>query len=519
MAIKVKIEQEDLILYEIIKNPVLFGEFIYNLDLMSHEESFEFDDYQKEMICDFNSYESLCCARSVGKTTVLSSLITWIMVNDVYPGDYISYHVPGKNHVEPVFTRLVRTLRTNSFLKHYIDPKSGVNHSDLIIRLKNNTTLMCRIAGLSGTGVSVIGLHNPFSIVDEGGYYSWGAWVEFQPTINTFVSGFKLIVSGVPTGLRERNVLYHTDMENSSYSKHRISALQNKRFSEEDRLRAVELYGGEDSDDYIHLVLGKHGKPIYTLFDRTMMEIGNYPVFKMTLDGLALHDNLVEYVNRLSLFPGLPDRNSVCIIGIDLGYTDPTAIVILYEDKNGRLKFHGRIRLDKVNYFIQEKIIDWLDTKFNPIIIGIDEGSAGKAVVPRLQEHNDFSHKNFKEKIIPINFSSSIVLGTDASGNEIKSKTKPFSVGVLQEYANNHKLVFTSTDLEFITELERMTYSRTPTGDIVYRTLTERGGKKGEDHFTSSLLCASLAYYLYREKLELKSAKKKLAGSQWFLGG
>ena len=138
MAIKVKIEQEDLILYEIIKNPVLFGEFIYNLDLMSHEESFEFDDYQKEMICDFNSYESLCCARSVGKTTVLSSLITWIMVNDVYPGDYISYHVPGKNHVEPVFTRLVRTLRTNSFLKHYIDPKSGVNHSDLIIRLKNN---------------------------------------------------------------------------------------------------------------------------------------------------------------------------------------------------------------------------------------------------------------------------------------------------------------------------------------------------------------------------------------------
>src|SRR3990172_10649913 len=167
MAIKVKIEQEDLILYEIIKNPMLFGEFIYNLDLMSHEEPFEFDDYQKEMICDFNSYESLCCARSVGKTTVLSGLILWVMINDIYPGDYISYHVPGKNHVEPVFTRLVRTLRTNSFLKHYIDPKAGVNHSDFIIRLINNTTLMCRIAGLSGTGVSVIGLHNPFTIVDE----------------------------------------------------------------------------------------------------------------------------------------------------------------------------------------------------------------------------------------------------------------------------------------------------------------------------------------------------------------
>lgn len=497
----------------------MFGEFIYNIDKLDWEEKFKFDKYQEEMLCDFNDHIDFCCGRAVGKTTVLTALILWVMINNMFPNDYINYHVPGKAHAEPVFTSLVRNIRTNSFLQQFIDPKSGVNSSDLIIRLKNNSSLLCRIAGQTGTGVSVIGLHAPFSIVDEAGYYPWGTWVELQPTINTFTPGYRLYSSGVPTGLRERNVLYHTDMENSSYTRHRISALQNPRFSEEDKQRALEMYGGDESDDYIHLVLGEHGKPIFSLFDRSTLEISNYPVYKMTLDGIMLYDNIAEYINRLSAFPGLADRDARCIMGIDLGYTEPTAITILYEDRYGRLKFHGRIRLNKVNYFVQEKLIDWLDTKFRPSIIGIDEGSAGKAVIPRLQEHVDFLHKNYKERLIPINFSSNIVLGLDGQGEEIKSKTKPFSVGVLQEYSNNHKIIYTSTDLEMVTELERMTYSKTPTGEIVYRTLTEKGGKKGEDHFTSALLCGSLAYYLYTEKLNLQNVRKKLAGAFWHLGG
>lgn len=449
-------------------------------------------------------------------TLTLTDIILWILINNIYPGDYINYHVPGKAHAEPVFTSLVRQLRSNSFLKNFIDAKKGVNHSDLIIKLNNNTSLLCRIAGQTGTGVSVIGLHTPFSIVDEAGYYPMGTFVELQPTVNTFTSGFRLMVSGVPTGLREGNVLYSADRENSSYTKHRVSALQNPRFSEKDLQQAIEMYGGKESDDFIHLVLGEHGKPVFSLFDRNSMQITNNPVYKVTLDGIKLHDDLVGYLNALATFPGLPSKDDICIFGIDLGYTDPTAIVILYLDRLGRLKFHGRIRLNRVNYFVQEKIIDWLDTKFSPVIIGIDEGSAGKAVIPRLQEHTDFIHKNFKQRIIPINFSSQIVMGVDSMGNEIKNKTKPFSVSVLQDYTQNHKILYSSTDLEMVSELERMTYSRTISGDIVYTTLTERGGKKGEDHFTAALLCGVLAYYLQMEMLNFKPAVKKLAKPEWF---
>jgi hypothetical protein len=518
MALKEKISQDELSLYEILKHPVLFGEFYRNIDKMSWEEPFEYSDYQVDMICDFNAYVALCAGRAVGKTVSVTDIILWILINNVYPDDYIVYHVPGKSHVEPVFTSLVRQLRTNTLLKYFIDSKKGVNHSDLIIRMNNNTSLLCRIAGQTGTGVSVIGLHSPFEVVDEAGYYPFGTWTELQPTMNTFTPGFRLFVSGVPTGLRERNVLYHVDQENSSYTKHNVSALENPRFTEEDHQRAIEMYGGTDSDDYIHLVLGEHGKPVFALFDRNLMEIGDYPVYKLTLEGQLMHDNIVEYINKLSIFPGLPEKDTKCIMGVDLGFTEPTAIVILTLNRHNQLKFHSRIRLNKVNYFIQEKIIDWLDTKFQPLIIGIDEGSAGKAVIPRLQEHEEFVHKNFKKKIIPVNFSSQIVLGTDTMGNEIKSKTKPLSVSILQEYTQDHKIIYSSTDLEMVTELERMTYSRTPTGDIVYKTLTERGGKKGEDHFTSALLCASLAYYLQMETLDFKS-KKSLAKSSWLIRG
>jgi hypothetical protein len=132
-----------------------------------------------------------------------------------------------------------------------------------------------------------------------------------------------------------------------------------------------------------------------------------------------------------------------------------------------------------------------------------------------LQEHEEFLHKNFKDRVVPINFSSQIVLGSDSEGNEIKSRTKPFAVGVLQDYSDSHRIIYSSTDLEMVSELERMTYSKTPTGEITYKTITERGGKKGEDHFTSAMLCLALAYYMYSDVLNFRVQKKKLASPFW----
>lgn len=515
MALVEKVSQvEDLYLYEIFRNPVLCGEFIQNYDKTEFDDPFEFTWYQREILCDFNPYVSVCTARATGKTVSFVNLLLWILVFNVFPGDYIVYSVPNKVHLEPVFTGLIRALRGNSLLKQFISSGKGINSSTNTITLLNQAVLLCRIAGQTGTGANVIGLHTPFTLVDEGGYYPWGTWIEQQPTMNTFTQGFRLGVAGVPTGLREDNVLYHADMENSNYTKHRLSAYQNPRFTEEDESRAIEQYGSKESEDFIHLVLGQHGAPIFAVFDRRLFEIETYAVNKLTLDGIKLQGDMTEYQTRLSFLPSIEGKKRV-LMGIDLGYTDPTAILILYEDNRGILRFHARIQLNKVSYNIQERIIDMLDTKFKPSIIGLDVGSSGLAVSQRLLESVDYRSKKYPDRLIPINFSSMVVIGTDADGEELKQKTKPFSVTVLQNYTNNHRIIYSTTDIELVTELERMTYTKTPSGDIVYKTMTPKGGQQGEDHFTAALLCGAMAYYLANESLVLQNRPKKLLGVRW----
>ena len=513
MALAEKITQEDLILYELLKHPVLCPEFIYNVDLDPKLDTpFEFQSYQKEILCDFHPYVSMATARAVGKTVSQYSLLLWALIFKVFPDDYLLYTVPSKVHLEPVFTNLVRLFRTNSFLKNFIDTKSGVNSSEFKVTLKTGATLLCRIAGQSGTGANLIGLHTPWIEVDEAGYFPLQAFNEMQPSLNVWTPGFRQIVSGVPTGMRENNVLYQVDMESESFTKHRISAYDNPRIREEDIAKALDQYGGMESEDFIHYVLGQHGKPVFALFDRALLKMESYPVYKIIVDGMKTED-LGEMLLRLDTIPAVPDNYGI-VFGIDLGYTEPTAISIMYVDSKDRLRFHARVRLNKVSYPLQEKLIDHLDSRYKPLILGVDRGNAGIALIQNLQEHTDYVHKNYRERLYPVDFSSWISLGINQDGDENKVKAKPFFVSVLQEMSNNHRVIYSSTDLDMIVELERMTYTRNPSGDIVYKTLTDRGGKRGDDHFTSSILCGVGAFHMVREFSQLQP-KIKLIKAVW----
>ena len=122
MALVEKITREDLILYEILRNPILCGEFYRDQDIPEWDtERWNYTEYQKEYLGDFGHYVSLCCGRAVGKTVVLTDYIIWILVNALFPNEYIVYTVPSKVHLEPVFFTLIKVLRNNILLKHYIE--------------------------------------------------------------------------------------------------------------------------------------------------------------------------------------------------------------------------------------------------------------------------------------------------------------------------------------------------------------------------------------------------------------
>ena len=513
MAIDAKLTRAELSLYEILRHPAWCSSFLRNEDISEEGEPWELTSYQVEMLCDHGTYVSLCCGRSVGKSETILDKTTWYMLNNFYPNDPVAIVTPNRVHLDPLFTKLRRWLSQHSFLSHYVG-RQGINSANSNITAKNGFQLDCRIAGVGGTGANVLGLHTPIIMLDEAGVFPWSTWIELPPTHNTWQPGAQLFVSGVPTGQRERNVLYFADQTDTNFSRFNISQHANPRYSEADESRNLKQFGGTAGEDYIHIVLGRHGTPVYSLFDRAKMYIQSYDVFVSKIYGNKLKANPMLLGDLLRMMPMPPTNISQVAFGIDLGYTEPSVILILYKSKE-RWRILARLILYQVNYNTQQDFIARLSRKYDPDFIGIDAGGPGKAVVQNLVNDDRYTRSKLYEKVISIDFNSSIHVGYDDKGDELKERAKIFGMQRLQELTNLHTICYSSADNDVIVELERTMYSRSPSGNIIYKTLTERGGKYGDDHNVAALLSFVLSLYYKYDIHNYRRRRKKLWKSRW----
>lgn len=515
MPLIANLTPEELCLVEVLRHPVLCPEFIRNLNIADDEEPWEFALYQQEVLCDFNTYVSFRAGRSVGKTaTLIFGRVVWHLINNFYP-DPLLFTAPNKVHLQVPFDNLTRFIKSNSLLQHYVD-RSAINNSDYIIRAKNGFQFIGRIAGKSGTGINIIGLHIPFIMIEESGYFPMSTFLELLPTFNTFQPGCQMIVAGTPDGRRERSVNYYVDEIDPEFSKHRISAYQNPRFSEEDERQAIIRYGGKDSEDFDHLVNGNHGNPVFSMFSRENMLIEQYPLFTAKYKGKDFSADPHFIPQILSSLPQFPTYYEQIIFGVDLGYVEPSEFHILYQNK-GKWYFYARIELGQVDYPLQEKLLDLLDTKFNPTIIGIDAGGVGKNFVQHLTLDDTYINKNYTNKIVPIQFGGTVSIGQDENGEDIKVKTKQVGMQRLQSATNNKEICYSSQDEELISELERTTYSKTASGEIQYFTESADGSNRNDDHNIAALMCAVLAWYTKNEVSTYQPVEKKLLKKfQWW---
>ena len=109
MALQVKLKEEEIALIDIIRHPILGPEFIRNFNSIPEEEGvpikfnndlyFEHRSYQRLMLCDFNPYITFCTARAIGKTESLVDKITFYLLNDFWPDQYITFLTPSKVHM------------------------------------------------------------------------------------------------------------------------------------------------------------------------------------------------------------------------------------------------------------------------------------------------------------------------------------------------------------------------------------------------------------------------------------
>lgn len=523
MALQIKLKKEELALVDIIRHPILGPEFIRNFNDIPEDENISFGedkdlyyehrDYQRLMLCDFNSHVTLCCARAVGKTESLIDKITFYLINDFWPNQYITFLAPNDKHINPVFDRLRQWLQTNDFLRKLVDKRS-INSAAKTVKLKSGGTLYCRIAGTTGTGQNVVGLHTPVVLVDEAAYFPWGTWLEMQPIFNHWMNGSQMMVAGVPDGRREKSVLYHTDQKAEGYTQHRIPSSQNPTWDEGAEKKAQEDYGGINSEDYIHMVLGEHGSPVFSVFDRNTMKIEGYDTVAVELRGKEIELDPQAGARQIMELPPLPRNAENVLFGIDLGFTEPTAIIVMYMTSG---IWHQLCRLTwySIEFNLQEKLIAYLDNKYNPSVIGIDEGGQGKPVVQDLLSNDFFREHNFKEKIVPINFASTVSIGQDEDGNDLKIRAKEFSVQYLQQLTTTNRIAYSKLDEDLISEFERTTYTKSIGGQLSFKTFTERGGQRGADHTLAAYLSGFLAWYIKRESAFSAKPKPVLTRFRW----
>jgi hypothetical protein len=338
--------------------------------------------------------------------------------------------------------------------------------------------------------------------------------------ITMWDANYQMWLSGVPNGMREKNILHEADQLDNKWSRHNVSRLQSPRYTKEQHTSDLKQYGGAEGDDYVHLVLGEHGVPAFSVFDRKLMKIESYDVTLGMINNLTLEQAGGKF-NEVLNTPDFPIsiQPDLVACGIDAGFSsDPTIITILYRQHNLWREFL-RYELRRIKYPTQAKIIDWLDNIYHFNMITLDAGSSGLALGQMLQELEEFKHKNYQKRLTLVDFQGGVIVGYDDEGKEQKDRIRKFTIKTLQKWSQSDQIiVFSDRDDDMISELERVGFTRDMLGEPKYFVYSPTGGQRGDDHILASLLTWVYGYYYEYYSPEKPSGKGKysdLAHGGW----
>jgi hypothetical protein len=273
------------------------------------------------------------------------------------------------------------------------------------------------------------------------------------------------------------------------YAQCRWPSYLNPDFTEEKRQELIRLYGGENSEGYVHRVLGEHGSPARAAFD--------FDQYLLCVDRtLTFQDVRIDSrdVQKFNLEEMLPEPARAfsgldIYMGCDLGYTrDPTELVLYADDGRVLINF-ARVHMEGVDYHTQQRAIQLLDTRFSFRGIGVDNGGNGMAVCHNLRALGD----RWASIVHGYDFGSRILVGYNAAGEEDRRPAKRFMTQLIEQRLREKTVVFSvlpDRDEQYVSH----TYRVGPTGQIVY--------EKGGDHIIDADRCALLRQYLEHVPVE-----------------
>jgi hypothetical protein len=421
---------------------------------------------------------------------------------------------PNVAQMTPILDRLIMRLSGSTLLKDFL--RGNINKSKGTMDFPqpggSNYRIHARIAGSTGE-TNMVGLHLPKMIGDEMQIFPMAAFTQLMPAWNSWEPRATQLFCGCPNGVREGNVLYMLDQRMAKFKKYRIPAHQNPFYTYQDDRENLARYVGEDSDDYQHLVLGRHGEAAFSIIPRDKIVTEPFEFYSHRYTQTDKHHGK-DFRIQLGLHK-IPDNKAhTRIMAIDTGYSDPTVIQIICRDSKGTWRTFVRYRLTRIPFPEQADIIDWLDNFYHCDMICVDLGAGGGGIglTQDLQSSRFTKYKDYIKRIHGVRFADYLDHGENADGTPLKINAKSFAGQELARLITEGQFIFSEIDAEGLSQMERVAYQRRGDGTNQYFILSERGsGKSNDDHIFASYI----VFVLTLLTALLQRPKKKLIKPGW----
>jgi hypothetical protein len=426
----------------------------------------------------------------VHNSVILEDLLTYQVLNSAIEFPRTSEQLlvtPNTNQLTPLLDRIIIKFTTSPFLKDFLNNNVNRSKGTLDFQLGSRRhRLNARIAGSRGEN-NLVGLHIPKITGDEFQLFPMTAFDQMQPTLNTWEPRVQELYTGVPNGMRN-TALYVLDVKTPKFKKYRIPAPNNPYFTKEDWDDAIIKFGGESSDTFQQLVLGKHGSPSFQVISRDQMKLVPIDFYSFRYTA-ADKDKGKQYTDLLPIVK-LKNVESL-ILAIDPGFSDPTIIQLMGFSEN-TWKCFARYRLQRVDYPEQEKIIDYLARSYNvsKITIDIGAGGGGAGIMQSLKSRPEYATFDYSAKIEGIQFNEKISIASFDNNIEISESFKAWATNEMIKHISSGFLVFSEIDAEGVSQIERVARQKRTSGHMHYYVVSPRGhGESNDDHIYASYLC------------------------------
>jgi len=426
----------------------------------------------------------------VHNSVILEDLLTYQVLNSAIEFPRTSEQLlvtPNTNQLTPLLDRIIIKFTTSPFLKDFLNNNVNRSKGTLDFQLgARRHRLNARIAGSRGEN-NLVGLHIPKITGDEFQLFPMTAFDQMQPTLNTWEPRVQELYTGVPNGMRN-TALYVLDVKTPKFKKYRIPAPNNPYFTKADWDDAVIKFGGESSDTFQQLVLGKHGSPSFQVISRDQMKL--VPIDFYSYRYTAADKDKGKQFSELLPIIKLKNVES-SLLAIDPGFSDPT-IIQLMGFSEGSWKCFARYRLQRIDYPEQEKIIDYLARSYNVSKISIDigAGGGGAGILQSLKTRPEYASFDYSTRMEGVQFNEKVNVASFDNNVEITESFKAWATNEMIKYISNGFLVFSEIDAEGVSQLERVARQKRTSGHMHYYVVSPRGhGESTDDHIYASYLC------------------------------